>query len=73
MKTLMVSALLALLIPAPVAGRSGAGLPREPAHAPAFPGLHPRGSSGSREGGQNAGGRREELSACFLIFVLRVV
>lgn len=80
MKTLMVSALLALLIPAPAAGRSGAarrgaerGCPGHPAHAPAFPGLHPPGSPGSREGEQNPGGGGEELSACFLLFVLLVV
>lgn len=73
MKTLMVSALLALLIPARRRGGEERGCPGHPAHAPAFPGLQPRGNSGSCEAEQSSGSTSEELSACFLLFVLLVV
>lgn len=78
MKTLMVSALLARLIPAPAAGRRagerrGAELPRAPctrsslrrAASPRLSGIAPR--------RPNLGGSGQELSACFLLFVLLVV
>lgn len=78
MKTLMVSALLARLIPAPAAGRRAgerraAELPRAPCTRSSLGRAASPRLSGIARRRPNLGGGGKELSACFLLFVLLVV